>query len=288
MLRWRDPFTHIPEDSIERWLASEDPAEVALAEEALAEIGPERSLRLMNAVLERERALRRRGGRIAGVALWSSLSGASLLLGTLIEFPVLAAMLGSVSGPAVLFLYGLRPSRLQRRVWDRVARGSDPRGVPLLVDAWMPWEREINDVVTHGLVRLLPRLTEEDRDLLTTDQWARLETLLKTGASGQGVIDADLTRSALRAFGNVRPANARSALNAVAFPASVDAGELSAEQVRLQQTARNYLLAWDGPRPRISPPACPEPVRIDTSAREAPACVQQFLGHGSRGGAEQR
>jgi|GEM_PF-3380199 hypothetical protein len=274
-MRWRDPFTHTPEGSLERWLMSDDPVEQSYADEALARMGPDAAFAALMRILDRERALRRKGGRFAGAALWGGLSGVALSLGQVIDFPVIAAILGSASGPLVLALYGLKPSRLQRRIWARMGSGLDLRAIPLLVDAWMPWERDVHQIVSSSLTRLLPRLTENDRDLLTEAQWKSLEVLLRGGATGHTIVGEELTRALLRAFGNARPANARAVLEGLAHPATAPE-HLTPEQLRLQQMARNYLVAWDVPRPpHISPPATPEPVRRETAVQPASAAEQR-------------
>lgn len=225
--------------SLEKWLVSENPDEQALADETLAEMGPEASVSFLLAVIAREspatyqphqfwyaHALSLPFSRTPNLVIVSDWFNASLY----------------VTGPLGDWLTRacFRKMTLRRAVLERLSRCGDVRAVPALLEGFLNGDDpQTRNVCRAGLTRLLPRLTAEHRDLLNEHQWSLLIVLMRYGARPEfdAMIGPELARAILHGLGNVGYQAARREVEKLAETPAVE----SEEARRLQQAARNYL-----------------------------------------------
>jgi hypothetical protein len=244
--RFRDPFTLKPEEiSLERWLLSDEPAEQRLADEALATMGTDDALRVLERILLDESQRRRKGGRVVGAATLVGVAGTVFALDAALGTHLSTGIAGLFGGTMGLFVNGLRPSELMYRCLERIARTGEVRTLPLLLDGWNAFDKRVAGAVRPALVRLLPRLTADDRHLLTEGQWMQVGALTtvrtKPKEAEKRAHEVELARAAIHALGKARPKRGRNHLLSLAYaePAA------EADERQLQQVARNYLAVWD-------------------------------------------
>jgi hypothetical protein len=160
------------------------------------------------------------------------------------------------------------------RVWERLAKLSDVRVLPALVDAWNPVDKRADAIVRPALLRLLPRLSADDRHLLDDGQWAKVVALAgirtKPKHAERRAAEAELARAAVHAIGKARPPFSRQNLLSLSYVED----DTPADERALAGLADNYLAAWEAPVAAASAAASIE-LQPSVATVSGPAVVEQ-------------
>lgn len=190
---------------LERWLASQSENDHLLAAQTLATMGTEATTRFLLHLWAQEQRERLRRGRRYGT-LWMGVGIGIATAGEAFGLHgVAGGLAGWIVGSSQLIRHGVGPTALQTAVTRRLAALGDVRAVGPLVNALLE-PRDTGgaaDAARSALIRLLPRLTTGEGDLLSKTQWHQLARLLLVAPHdkkpGENKTNVDLHLAILRA-----------------------------------------------------------------------------------------